>query len=556
MFTDKLTSHADLAAKGNAATARVLLFIVLVWIVWRCWRFTIYPKLHPDEPQELPYSIPSRHSLYTTASLLLLISCSSARLYVGHGSAFFRDSNGLLTRARKHFASTNEPFALTAFGRTFYVVTHAKQSAEVYKNTDSLSFEAFVQTLMRTNGNDEQTIKTVYSPLPTDKSGYPNPEGLSLGVLAQRMHVHQLHPGEKMVVLQEKVRDWINRELNFDVLAKGCTYSASKSSTHIQLPLYEWTSDYLVRLGQYVYFGDILDQVDPDYPTAYIVFDEVIWKMLYQYPSFLCRDMTAPRDKMMASLKAYFQIPQSQRREQAAWIINAMEDEMRDLGVDDENLAIMVFHLYFAINTNARKTSFWMLTHLMRNPTYLAAFRAETAQAFHGDELVDICHIQDAAKCPQVDAIWHETLRVAGWAASVRLVTNDVVVGGKRMRKGNRVMVPHRLLHFDEGVFGDDIAAWRPQRWLDTEAGRKLPNSPSWRPFGGGKTKCSGRFLAKFFVTAFVATLLRRFDIKIVGNPPMPEPDIGRPVLGIISVKEGQDYLVSITKRKEYSTSI
>lgn len=249
---------------------------------------------------------------------------------------------------RKHFASVNEPFALTAFGHTFYVVTHAKHSAEVYKNTESLSFEEFVQSLMRINGNNEDTIRTVYSPLPKDKSGFPNPEGLSLGVLAQRMHVHQLHPGENMVILQERVRDWINRELNLDVFAKVCTYSPSRSSTHILLPLYEWTSDYFVRLGQYVYFGNVLDQVDPNYPSAYITFDEVIWKMLYQYPAFFCRDMTAPRDRMMASLKAYFQIPQNQRREQAAWIINAMEDEMRALGVDDENLAIMVFHLYFA----------------------------------------------------------------------------------------------------------------------------------------------------------------------------------------------------------------
>jgi len=192
-----------------------------------------------------------------------------------------------------------------------------------------------------------------------------------------------------------------------------------------------------------------------------------------------------------------------------------------------------------------------MLTHLMRNPHYLAAFRAETAPAFEGDDLVDTSHIQDATRCPQVDAIWHETLRLAGWAASVRLVTKDVVVGGRLMRRGNRVMVPHRLLHHDEDVFGPDVTAWRPRRWLDSDAGRKLPNSPSWRPFGGGKTKCSGRYLAKYFVTAFVATLLRRFDIEAVGDPPMPEPDVGRPVLGIISVKEGQDYRVVISRRKK-----
>ncbi|KAI1760952.1 cytochrome P450 [Hypoxylon sp. FL1150] len=227
-----------------------------------------------------------------------------------------------------------------------------------------------------------------------------------------------------------------------------------------------------------------------------------------------------------------------------------MEDEMRAIGVDDENLAIIVFHLYFAINTNARKTSSWMLTYLMRNPAYLAAFRAETAPAFRGDELVDMTYVQDASRCPQLDAIWHETLRTAGWAASVRLVTRDVIIGGKRMRNGNRVMVPHRVLHFDESVFGEDIDSWKPRHWLETAAGRKLPNSPSRRPFGGGKTKCSGRFLAKSFVTAFVVTLLRRLDIEMVGNPPMPQPDVGRPVLGIISVKEGQDYMVSITKSK------
>ncbi|KAK9776049.1 putative Cytochrome P450 [Seiridium cardinale] len=487
---DLVGQRMILYLQNHATMSSLFVLIGFVWAIWRCWRFTIYPKFHPDEPRELPYLIPSK----------------------------------------QYFATTSGPFALTAFNHTFYVVTDAKQSAEVYKNTDSLSFEEFVQTLMRTNGNDEDTIKTIYSSLPSDKPGFPNPEGLSLG---------------------RKARDWINRQLDLSLLVREPPFSNPGSPIGIQLPLYEWTFYFFVRLGQYVYFGDALDRVNPNYASDYIVFDEVIWKMLYQYPKFLCRDMIVPRDQMMASLKSYFQIPQNQRRDQAAWIINAMEDEMRALGVDDENLAIVVFHLYFAINTNARKTSFWMLTHLMRNPAYLTAFREETAPAFRGDELVNISYIQDATKCPQVDAIWHETLRLAGWAASVRLVTRDVVVGEKLMRKGNRVMVPHRLLHFDEGIFGDDIANWRPQRWTNTEAGRKLPNSPSWRPFGGGKTKCSGRYLAKYFVTAFVATLLRRFDIEMVGNPPMPLADVGRPVLGIISVKEGYDYLVSVTKRKE-----
>lgn len=102
----------------------------------------------------------------------------------------------LIAATREYFDNAGDPFALAAFGMTFYVVTQPKHSAEVYRNSETLSFEAFVQGLMRSNGNDENAINTMYSPLPSSKPGFPNPQGTSLGVLAQRMHIHQLHPGE------------------------------------------------------------------------------------------------------------------------------------------------------------------------------------------------------------------------------------------------------------------------------------------------------------------------------------------------------------------------
>jgi cytochrome P450 len=176
----------------------------------------------------------------------------------------------------------------------------------------------------------------------------------------------------------------------------------------------------------------------------------------------------------------------------------------------------------------------------------MEAFRRETAPAFSGDDLVDPTYFLDPEKCPQVDHIWNEVLRVVGWACSVRLITQDTVIGGKLMRKGNRVMVPHRLLHFDERVFGEDPQAFRPDRWNDPA----LAKSPCWKPFGAGKTLCSGRFLARSSVTTFVATLVRRFDIELVGSPKFPEADKGKPVLGIISLKQGQDFKVRLSPRE------
>lgn len=77
-----------------------------------------------------------------------------------------------------------------------------------------------------------------------------------------------------------------------------------------------------------------------------------------------------------------------------------------------------------------------------------------------------------------------------------------------------------------------------------------LTRSPSWRPFGGGKTLCTGRHAAKHATLIFIATLLRRFDVEKVGAVGLPEVDLGRPVLGISAVKEGQDYKVKIRPRK------
>lgn len=30
------------------------------WLGWRIWKFTVLPQIYPDDPQELPYCIPSK----------------------------------------------------------------------------------------------------------------------------------------------------------------------------------------------------------------------------------------------------------------------------------------------------------------------------------------------------------------------------------------------------------------------------------------------------------------------------------------------------------------
>ncbi|OTA91112.1 hypothetical protein M434DRAFT_33033 [Hypoxylon sp. CO27-5] len=312
---------------------------------------------------------------------------------------------------------------------------------------------------MRTNGNNDEVMKVMYSPLAIDKTDSQTPKASLLA----------------LSTLQERVQCWIDNNLNLSALRHTCLYADSQGEAHIELPLYQWCLDYFVRLGQHVYFGELLDQIDPGLPAAFLEFDEVIWKMLYQYPSFLSHDMSKPRPLIIVALKRYFKIPRDKRANGATWLINSMEDEAKAPGIDDDNLALVLFHLYFAINTNTRKTVFWLLTYLVHNPSLLESYRQETGPAFSGQDLVYPLYTQDPANCPQVDAIWHETLRLSSWSASVRLIKENTIIGGKLMSRGNRVLVLHRLLHFDESIFGENTHAFRPERWQKENLARSPP---------------------------------------------------------------------------------
>ncbi|RYP42550.1 hypothetical protein DL768_010322 [Monosporascus sp. mg162] len=428
-----------------------------------------------------------------------------------------------------------------------YVISDPKQTNEVYKNLETLSFIEFVQGLFKTNGVSNAGIKAIYTDLPSDKAGFPNPQGKSLGgTLVRQMHIHQLYPGENLDQLEARFHVYFQGNLTLPRMRKACApYMFSQDDSSIDLPLMRWCSEYFVRAGGIAYFGEMLSAIDPHLASTFIAFDDLSWQAIYQYPSFLSRKMRAERDRTQRCFKRYFELPQSQRTGDA-WFTRTMENELRAIGVGTDDIASLLLTLHWAINTNTRKTAFWMLTYILLNPSYIEPLRKETEAAFDGDALVDLHHLHN--KCPLLEAVWFETLRLASNAASVRLVAEDTVIGGKILRKGSRIMIPYRLLHFDSAVYGDDVNDFRPERFIGP-ANEKLTRGDSWRPFGGGKTMCSGRHVAKRATLMFLAMVLRRFDIAIVGDAKMPTPDLGRPVLGVMAVKNDEDYRVRISER-------
>ena len=188
-----------------------------------------------------------------------------------------------------------------------------------------------------------------------------------------------------------------------------------------------------------------------------------------------------------------------------------------------------------------------MLANMLFEPGLFQIVRDETKACFV-DGKPDMKRLE--ANCPRLNGIWDETIRLSAYSSSVRYITDDTLIGGKLLRKGNRVMIPNRQLHFNERVFGDRVQDFVSTRFVNNP---DLTRNMSWRPFGGGTTMCPGRFIAKEAVTAFVAMIVQRFDIKLAGQQEFPRLEDGNPVLGIMSSKGGDDLLIRLTPRSEVS---
>jgi cytochrome P450 len=189
-----------------------------------------------------------------------------------------------------------------------------------------------------------------------------------------------------------------------------------------------------------------------------------------------------------------------------------------------------------------------MLAYMIFEPDLLHVIREETTLAFlNGDsQSPDVKYLDE--KCPRLNDIWDEIVRLSAYSSSMRYIIEDTIVDDKILRKGNRVMIFNWQLHFDENVFGDKVREFKPTRFINND---NLIRSGSWRPFEGGFTMCLGRFIAKQVVITLVAMMLQRFHVEPADKQNFPRLEEGNPVLGIMSIKDEDDLSIRLTLRQK-----
>ncbi|VWC98578.1 cytochrome P450 [Burkholderia lata] len=182
--------------------------------------------------------------------------------------------------------------------------------------------------------------------------------------------------------------------------------------------------------------------------------------------------------------------------------------------LDDENIVFQMITFLIAGHETTSGLLSFATYFLLKNPDVLQKARAMVDEVV-GSETPRIEHL---AQLRYLEQILMETLRI--WPTAPAFAVTplaDTTFGGKyAVRPNDIILILTPMLHRDASVWGDDVEAFRPERFAPENAEKLPPNA--WKPFGNGARACIGRPFAMQEAHLVLIMLLQRFDFSFA-NP-------------------------------------
>ena len=192
----------------------------------------------------------------------------------------------------------------------------------------------------------------------------------------------------------------------------------------------------------------------------------------------------------------------------------AAQDEdgsrMTDKQLRDETIT-----LFLAGHETTASTLSWTWWLLAQNPAAEAKLHAEL-DAVLGDRPPTL---DDLPKLVYTGHVITESLRLypAAWGLA-RLAVEDHEIAGYPVTKGMGVTMAQWVVHRDPRWY-DAPEEFRPERW-ENDLLKRLPRF-AYFPFGGGPRQCIGNTFALMEATLILATIVRKFRLRLVANHPV-----------------------------------
>lgn len=254
----------------------------------------------------------------------------------------------------KYFES-DEPFALTVGGRTIIVTRGPQELSEVWKNSTALSFDPFIVGVFKSFGQSHKFIERVFrtdlenlvrSDARSDsKLINENPSGKCYVHLQSTWLKSQLIGNDELTYLHTKYHSHLNSILEWKCLSQQFVLSQNEKYTTISLARF---SRYTIsRCAMKTFLGDRIFEMAPSFAEDYQKYEDDSWKIFFQYPHFMAKDLHVAKEHVLKDLIKYFALPREQRPG-VAWIFETMYREMRSLDLDPHDISGVIMLIVWA----------------------------------------------------------------------------------------------------------------------------------------------------------------------------------------------------------------
>ncbi|KAH7134870.1 putative P450 monooxygenase [Dendryphion nanum] len=200
-------------------------------------------------------------------------------------------------------------------------------------------------------------------------------------------------------------------------------------------------------------------------------------------------------------------------------ILHMRDDEKK--GVTDYHVLSMSLSNIFAGSDTTAVTLSGILYHLIRTPHAMQTLRDEI-EAFspRNADLTDSVSFKVSQDMKYLQACIKEGLRMhsATGLPMWRVVDGEGAEAcGQFFPPGTEVGTCAWTAHFDEHAYGNDVASFRPERWLDVQSDEtrmKLMDA-NYMPFGLGSRTCIGRHISHLEISKLLPSIVRNYDFEL-----------------------------------------
>ncbi|KAK7742002.1 hypothetical protein SLS53_004586 [Cytospora paraplurivora] len=208
-----------------------------------------------------------------------------------------------------------------------------------------------------------------------------------------------------------------------------------------------------------------------------------------------------------------------ERKDILSQLLKTHEDNPEALSMD-EIVAITTTNVIAGSDTTAISLSSVMY-YLSKYPEARRKLELEIETAVGLGSASNPITYAEAVKLPYLSAVINEAMRIhpaTGFILERRVPKNGITLHGVHLPESTVVGVNAWALHYNKDVFGHDVHAFRPERWIEGDEDSIKNMKRNMIAFGYGPRSCIGKSISMLEMWKVVFELYRNFEIKLADD--------------------------------------